>query len=77
MIQVRLREMMARLSRIEGQRIVYADITHFTGISASTLSRLAQPKPPQLIGVSVLNRLCEYFDCQPGDLLIYIPDEQA
>lgn len=77
MIQFKLRELMAQTSRIEGQRITYADIHHFTGISPSTLSRLAQPNAPRLIGVSVIDRLCAYFECQPGDLMTHIPDKPA
>lgn len=27
------------------------------------------------VRVSTINALCKYLDCQPGDLLEYIPDE--
>lgn len=65
MIQFRLRELMAEKSRVSGRRVTYEDIRVATGISPNTLSKLAQPTPPKLIGVSVIDRLCEYFRCQP------------
>jgi putative transcriptional regulator len=77
MIQFRLRELMAEKSRVSGQKVTYEDIRLATGISPNTLSRLAQPIPPKLIGVSVIDRLCKYFGCQVGDLLVYVPDEEA
>lgn len=29
------------------------------------------------IDTRTINALCKYLDCQPGDLLEYIPDEDA
>ena len=37
---------------------------------------LANAKP-ELIGKSTMNRLCAFFDCQPGDLFIYVPISEA
>ena len=74
MIQCRLRELMAEKSRNDGQKVTYEDIRRVTGISPNTLSNLAQPILPKMIGISVIDRLCKYFDCQLGDLLVYIKE---
>jgi putative transcriptional regulator len=76
MIQCRLRELMAIKARKEGRRITYLDITRATGIYNTTLTRLANDKA-ELIGKSTMNRLCAFFDCQPGDLFIYVPASEA
>ena len=72
MVQCRLRELMAIKSREEGQRVTYHQITQATGIFNSTLTRLANNKFDR-VDRSVLDRLCVFFSCQPGDLLIYVP----
>ena len=73
MIQSRLRELMASKSRLERRRITYDDILAGTGISKTTLTKLANDK---LAGVafSTVERLCKFFGCQPGDLFIYIDE---
>lgn len=43
-------------------------------IAQATLTRLK--KGIGGIDSNTLNRICKYFDCQPGDLMEYIPDDQ-
>ena len=73
MIQCRLRELMAAKGRRERRRITYDDILAEVGVNKSTLTRLANDRA-DLVGISVIDRLCEYFDCQPGDLFVYTRD---
>ena len=75
MIQCRLRELMAAKSRKEHRRITYDTILADTGISKNTLTRLANDRA-SMVGMSVIDRLCAYFDCQPGDLFIYVEDPE-
>ena len=28
------------------------------------------------VNMSTINQLCKLFDCQPGDILEYVPDEE-
>ena len=70
MIQCRLRELMAEHSRQLRKRVTYNEIYLATGISQSTLSRLANDRATKA-SMSVVNRLCGYFECQPGDLFVY------
>jgi putative transcriptional regulator len=72
MIQCRLRELMAAKTRLTRRKITYSLIKEETGLSKTTLVRLGNDRA-NLIGTSTLDRLCAFFDCQPGDLLVYVP----
>ena len=73
MIQCRLRELIAAKARRERRRITYRNIAAETGIDKSTLSRLANDRADR-VALSTIERLCAYFQCQPGDLFIYVAD---
>ncbi len=73
MIQCRLRELIASVGRRERRRITYRDIRSQTGLSTTTLTRLANDRADR-VALSVIDRLCAYFQCQPGDLLVYIEE---
>jgi putative transcriptional regulator len=73
MIQFRLKELMARKERLEDHRITYAVITAQTRISPSTLSRMAN-NGLDLVALSVVDRLCAFFPCTAGDLIVYVAD---
>jgi putative transcriptional regulator len=75
MIQCRLRELIAIRSREQGKRITYREITLETGIFSSTLSPLANNTFTR-VDKGVLDRLCAFFNCGPGDLLIHVPDPE-
>ena len=75
MIQCRLRELMAAMSRQERRKITYDIINEAMGLAKSTLARLANDKS-ELIGKSTMDRLCAFFDCQPGDLFVYLPSTE-
>ncbi len=47
-----------------------------TGTSRTTLSRI-QNIPGYPVSLDVINSLCEYLDCQPGDLLEYVKDNKG
>ena len=76
MIQCRLRELMAAMSRQARRKITYEVIKAETGMAKSTLARLANDKA-DLIGKTTMDRLCAFFDCQPGDLFIYLPPPET
>lgn len=69
-ISCRLRELMEEKGRKEARRITYREIRRVTGIALNTLSGLNQVPLPKMLGTSVLERLCAYFVCDPGDLLV-------
>ncbi len=71
MIQCRLRELMAIKSRRDQRRITYSDIVASTGISTTTLTRLARDRSEK-VALTTVDRLCAYFESQPGDLFVYV-----
>ncbi|WP_426663202.1 helix-turn-helix domain-containing protein [Rhodanobacter aciditrophus] len=50
------------------------ELAQFVGITESNLSLL---KSGHVRGVrfETLSRICEFLQCQPGDLLAYVPDD--
>ena len=76
MIQYRLRELMGAKGRRERRRITYGDIQAQSGINKNTLTRLANDRE-SMVGISVIDRLCAYFDCQPGDLFIHVEEPDS
>ena len=73
MIQSRLRELMAAKGRLERRRITYDEILRSTGINTTSLTRLANDRADR-VALSTMDRLCTYFDCQPGDLFIHVAE---
>ena len=51
------------------------DLAQRVGITDANLSLLKTGKV-RAIRFSTLNALCRELDCQPGDLLEYVPDEE-
>lgn len=69
--QFRLRELMAEKARITGQPCTYETIRATTGISLNTLSTIANNKIKR-IGIDVIDSLLNFFNCEPGDLIVRI-----
>lgn len=67
-IKFHLRTLMAQQTDRTGSRVTYEVLSRETGISSSTLSRMANNKQ-SLIALSVLERLCEFFGCELNDLM--------
>jgi putative transcriptional regulator len=58
------------------KRMKLKDLAEATGLAVNNLSILKTNKA-RAIRFSTLNSLCKALDCTPGDLLEYIPDEDA
>lgn len=67
-IVVRLDLMLAR------RKVKSRDLAEFVGITEANMSLLKQGK---IRGVrfDTLEKICAYLDCQPGDLLCYVPED--
>lgn len=76
MIRIRLAELMAEHSFRAGRRVEWREVAEATGIHRATLSKMVTS-----IGynatISNIDRLCRFFACTTGDLLVYVPDEEA
>lgn len=66
-----------RLDRMLAQRKVSSkDLAERIGISPVNLSRIKTGKI-STVRFSTLDAMCQALDCQPGDLLEYIPDDDV
>lgn len=73
MIRFRLTELTADKAFRERRVISMSEIAQATGIHRATLSKIAN-QPGANIGTEIVDKLCAYFDCQPGELLAYVDD---
>lgn len=64
MIKSRLKVLLAE------HDISQTDLSKITGIRQATISDICTGKAKH-IPIVVLDSLCEYFDCQPSDILTY------
>jgi putative transcriptional regulator len=72
--RIALKEILARRERQLGRRITYADISQATGVSTNTISNMANNRQ-DLVSLRVVNKLCDFLECTPADLLIREPDQ--
>lgn len=64
-----------KLSEITGRkRIKMSEISRMTGIGYSTIQRLYNNQVNR-IEFDVLNKLCNYLECSPNDILEFTPDK--
>ena len=73
MLIVNLKELMVKRGAIIGKRIAYKDINEATSIGISTLSRIAN-NPNHNISKAHVEKLCNYFNVTPNELMTIIPD---
>ena len=67
-LRSRLRVLMAEKSVHEKRRITYATVADETQLSRPTIFKLARDEVVQIRG-DVIAKVCDYFDCEIGDLL--------
>ena len=70
MIRINLDVMMAR------RKVSLTDLAERVGITMANLSVLKTEKA-RAIRFSTLNALCRELECQPGDILEYVRDEES
>jgi putative transcriptional regulator len=58
------------------KRMKLKDLADVTGLAVNNLSVLKTNKA-RAIRFSTLEAICKALDCAPGELLEYIPEEQA
>ena len=66
-IVVQLDVMLAR------RKVKSRDLAEFVGITEANMSLLNQGKV-RGVRFETLEKICDYLQCQPGDLLVYEPD---
>ena len=66
-----------RLDRVMADRkMSLNELSERIGVSNVNLSKIKTGKI-SAVRFSTLNAICQALDCQPGDILEYIPDEDA
>ena len=75
MIRLRLTQLLADLSFRQDRRIEWREVAAETGIHRTTLSKMANARGYNAT-ISNLDLLCRFFQCQVGDIAVYVPDEE-
>ena len=70
MIEVELDVMLAR------RKMSLTELSARVGITMANLSILKNGRA-RAVRMETLNAICRALDCQPGDILVYRPDEAA
>lgn len=76
MIRFRLAELIADKAFKERRVVALSEVAQATAIHRATLSKMAN-QPGANIGTEIIDKLCAYFGCQPGDLLTYVPLDET
>ena len=74
MVRFRLTELIADKAFKERRVVSMSEVAAATGIHRATLSKIAN-QPGTNISTDLVDKLCRYFQCQPGNVLTYIEDE--
>ncbi len=65
------------LSKILGERrLKIADVARDTNINRGTITRIFHETASR-IDLDVINTLCQYLDCEVGELYEYLKDEES
>ena len=79
MVQSRLKVIWAEYNlkrEREGKPAVTTrDIAKATGLATSTISGLSSNRA-EMVHFRTIAALCAFFECSPGDLFIYTPEQQ-
>lgn len=50
------------------------DLQNAIGCSPVTMASLSKNRP---VNLTTVNAICQYLECQPGDILEFIPDDKT
>lgn len=70
-IRWKLHEVMAQ------KRVRNKDLAEGIGVTETSVYRLRKTDIMPRMSPERLNSICQFLDCQPGDLLVYIPDQDG
>jgi len=73
-IRILFNQLLDEKSFRERKRITINDVCDATGLSRPTVSRIANV-PGYVTSTETIERLCRYFHCAPGDLLVLVDQE--
>ena len=73
-IQSQFKILLSQKETKEGRKYSYRNIEEITDVSKTTVG-LWNNNKVRRFDANTLEAFCKFFDCQPGDLLVYIPEE--
>ena len=73
MIRFRLKQQIADLEFREKRRVSLQEVADATAINRATLSKMIN-QHGAVVRTDVLDKLCEYFGCDLGDLAEYVEE---
>ena len=75
MIRFRVVELIADKSFAERRTVSLNDVAAGSGVRRATLSKMIN-QPGVNVGSDVIDKLCRYFACQPGDVMQFVVDQE-
>lgn len=75
MIKYNLKALISDKEFRDDKKITYEEISKSTGISRQTLSKIASKKGYNTSSENI-EKLCQYFECTPDELMTIIPDPE-
>jgi putative transcriptional regulator len=72
MIRVLLKQRLLDKSAKDGQQVSLKEVSEATGIGRATLTRITT-KNDYNPSIKVIDKLCDYFECEISDLLVRGP----
>ncbi len=74
MIKFELKRLIFEWQQSHNTGLTYRQLAEQTDLSLSTIYLVANNKSKQ-IGVETIEKLCRFFDCEPGELIIRVEFE--
>lgn len=59
---------------LEQRGMKYIDLQRQIGFSPSVTAKFQKNRP---VNTESINKICEYLQCQPSDIMEWIPDEEG
>lgn len=74
MIRILFNQLLDEKAFRERRRITLGEVCEATELSRPTVSRIANV-PGYVTNTDVVEKLCRYLDCAPGDLLVLVNEK--
>ena len=75
LIRFRVVELIADKSFAERRTVSLNEVAAGSGVHRATLSKMIN-QPGVNVGSDVIDKLCRYFACQPGDVMQFVVDQE-
>lgn len=73
-VRSRLRVVAAEKCFQEGKKLTFRDMAEGTGLPVSVITKYMTDQVARYDG-ETLAKLCDYFKCEVGDILVYVKDD--